>query len=294
MLFFGVIFYMKLRKYKDFDEQVNDFYNQLKTDYVSQVEQAEDKEYAKTFYHSLYFERNVNVPKNSFFFDSLSKLLVHHYRLNPKMAIFNTIDQLHIVRGRAEIMLNAKLDVYDDSKSEPISFLQEEQLEKELYLLSLDIPELVNLLALFLATKKLMAEFPKNESIKLFSLDAPLLTENNTTKGKAKVTATFTESQQILAIHFLFESLGIQARRDYSLSAYARFTHLIARKNITIIENSPKHGMIKRLLNFKDEKHPSLKDLKAILPYFKDMRLDGIVENINKEIKFKEDENQKK
>jgi len=286
---------MELRKYNDFDVQVDEFYNQLKTNYLSQIELAKDKEYAKAFFYSQYFERNVNVPKDSFFFDTLTKLLVHHYRLNPEMAIFNTLDQLHLARERAEFVLNTAFDVYDvDSRSEPMSFMQEEVLEKELYLLELDIPELVNLLAIYLATKRLMAEFPKNETVELFSLEAPLLTDKTSFKSNAKVSARFTESQQVLAIHFLFESLGIQARRDYSLSAYARFTHLIARREITVIENSPKHSMIKRLLNFKDEKHPSLKDLKAILPYFKDMRLDGIVANINKEIKFKEDENKKK
>ncbi len=285
---------MELMKYNDFDVQVDEFYNQLKTNYLNQIELATDKEYAKAFFYSQYFERNVNVPKDSFFFNTLSKTLIHNYRLNPEMAIFNTMDKLYLIRERAELILNATLDSYDYAQIDSRSFLQEELLEKELYLLALEVPELVNLLALFLAIKKLKAEFPKDDSIELFSLDAPLLTENTAKKSKAKTTAVFTESQQIIAIHFILESLGVQARRDYSLAAYARFTHLIARKSITIIENSPKHGMIKRLHNYKDEKHPSLKDLKSILPYFKDMRLDAIVEKIEMEINFKEEEENKK
>jgi len=279
---------MELQKYKDFNEQVEDFYNQLKTNFLESVEQADDKQYAQEYYRSIYFTRNPEVPKESFFFNTLSKFLIHNYRLNNESAIEKTIDELYLIRERAEQTLNITLDIYAESPEEPMGYLEEARLEHELYLLALDIPELVNMLARFLAIEKLMLEFPKNDDVELFSLQAPIMTAKKAHNRKRDDSVVFTESQHLSALFFLLNSVGLVARRDYALASLARFTHLISRTPITEVDNSPKLSMIKRILSFK-KNQPSLKDLEFILPYFDKLGLEDAVSDIEKEIKAKEE-----
>lgn len=276
---------METQLNKDFNEKVEAYKEQLKTVYQQKVAEADDKNYAKEFYRSSIFEQNPNTPKNSYFFNLLSSLLLHNYRLNKTTAFEKTINELGKIRERAEVFTNTLIDVYTDEDAEPITYLEEENLETELYLLSLDLKDLVKLLALFLATKLLLKEFPKDESVEVFSIDRPI--EKKTTHNrKLEATVTFSESQQILALHYLLEHLGLHTRRDHNLSDFARFAHLLSRTQITTIDNSPKLSMTKRLFNPKND-HPSLKDLLFIKPFFEKMGLDGIVSIINNEIKYK-------
>lgn len=277
---------MSAEQKKDFPERVATYYKQLKQLYLTKVSEAENKKYAQAYYHTLYFEKNIKLPQNSFFFDALSRILLHEYQINSTEAIFRVMDELYTIRSKSRIIADTIVAEYMDSHPSSMDYIESEKIEEEYYLLSLDITELAELLALFIAVKQLKQEFPKDETMALFSLDMPVKALDNIKLIEENATL-FTESQQILALHFLFESLGIVARKDYSLSAYTRFAHLLSRKPITRIENSPKHSMVKRLLNYKNE-HPSIKDLQTILPYFQDMRLDKIVEEIEKEIRYKE------
>lgn len=279
-------FYMQLSKHKDFNEQIINFHQGLKTIYLQKVEEADNKKYAKAFYRSTVFEKNPNLPKNSFFFDTLSRLLLHNYRLNKENAILNTFNELYLIREKAEIALDISIELLAENLNESSSIYE---IETESYIISLDLPQLTRLLALYLATRKLMTEFPKDEGIELFSLDMPLLDKKSTHNRKLEASVTFTESQQILSLHFLLSHVGLQTRTDHSLADFTRFTHLLSRSPITKVDNSPKLKSIKRLLDYKSN-HPTLKDLEFILPFFKNIGLEGAVKLIEQEIKAKKEE----
>lgn len=272
----------------DFNNKVVELKTQLTTLYQKKVEQADDKTYARQFYRTSILEQNPNIPKNSYFFNLLTRVLMHNYKLQKATAFEKTMNELGPIRQKAEAYLNILLDVYTDEASEPTTYLEEDNLETELYLLSLDYSELTNSLALFLANTLVLEELPDSATFQTLNIEKsskPKSTHNR----KLDATVTFTESQQVLALHLLFEHLGLHPRRDHSLSDFARFAHLLSRTQITTIDNSPKLSMTKRLLNPKNE-HPSLKDLLVIKPYFEKIGLDSIVEKIDTEIKFKQEE----
>lgn len=275
---------METGKTGGFDDWVRGYYCELESLYLDKIEGAENKEYARSFYRTLLFERNAKLPKDSFFFNTLSKIFLHNYRLNKANAIIKTIDQLHLIRDRAEMEITFLEDLYQNKSAESF-FLVEETIESEWYLLSLEIHEISDLLAYFLAVRLLLEAYPKNQEVEPFSLEAPLLENKKIpVNKKQEYTTTFTEHQQILALHFLLKQLGITPRADVNISDVARFAHLITKHPITHIDNSRKSQILKNILSEKsDKKH--LSDLQFIRPFFEKLLLNKAVETIDQEIK---------
>ncbi|MBK7128238.1 MAG: hypothetical protein IPM74_12575 [Crocinitomicaceae bacterium] len=275
---------METEKTGGFDDWVLGYYNELESLYLEKIEESDNKEYAQSFYRNLLFERNAKLPKDSFFFSALSKLFLHCYRLNKENAIIKTIDQLHLVRERAEMEITFLEELYQN-KPEESSFLVEETIESEWYLLSLEIHEISDLLAYFLAVRLLLEAYPKNETAEPFSIDAPVI-ENKKIPGNRKLdyTTSFTEHHQILALHFLLKQIGITPRVNVNNSDVARFAHLLTKHPITHIDNSRKSQILKRILSEKsDKKH--LADLQFIRPFFEKLQLNKAIEAIDQEIK---------
>lgn len=269
--------------HNDFDAQVSHYYNSIKALYEKKVAESDNKEYAREHYRDALLERNPKLPKDSFFFNALSKLLIHNYRLNKENALLDTFDDLYKIRRRAEMELAVVEEMYGEFTEEELTFLQVRSIDQEHYLLALEWHELTDLLACFLATRILLEEIPKNESIELYGLKEPL-TERTDFNRKKPYSVVFTEHHQAYAAYYLLYHLGIIPGRDCNKSDFYRLVHLLAGHNITHVDNQNKKKIINKLISQKlTEK--DIPDLKFIRPFFEKIGLDAIVQMIDNEIR---------
>ncbi len=93
-----------------------------------------------------------------------------------------------------------------------------------------------------------------------------------------------TKARQLLTIYyFLKASLGIEARDSNSVSAVARFIHLLTGTKFTTIQNSDIYKKYLQMPNYKKDGQ-LIADLKFIRPYFENFGLDSAVKLIDEEL----------
>lgn len=195
-----------------------------------------------------------------------------------------TFSKLPDIKFRTEVEIALLEEMYEEETNENFHFLSD-RIGNEQYLMSLEYHELTDLLAFFLAIKSLLEKYPKSEEIEPFSLDAPISEmEKGALNRKHEYSVTFSDKQQALALYFLMEHIGITPRADVNMTDVARFLHLLSNQPITVLDNSAKYGILKKLFNGKSDK-AYLKDLETILPYFQKLQLDKAQRMIQEEIK---------
>jgi hypothetical protein len=93
-----------------------------------------------------------------------------------------------------------------------------------------------------------------------------------------------TKARQILAIYYLLKAgWGIEHRDSHTISAVARFAHLMTGTKITKIQNSDIYKKYSMMPNFKNGEH-LIADLKFIRPYFEQLHIEKAVQLIDDEI----------
>jgi hypothetical protein len=267
----------------EFEDLVSLHIQKLEIIYLKEVKNADNQRYAKAFYRTTLFENNSSLPKDSYFFDRLSRTFLHYYRMDTKNAIHLIFDKLNEIKDRAEqelVLTNVLQNL--DQEDEALSFSFEE--EQEYNLILLDYPDIYDLLAYFLATRKLCDKYPEDKEVKALSIKAPL-TDRPKTNRKQEYSETFSVNLQLLAIHFFLLQVGIIPRVDSDLKPIARMAHLLSNKGITDMDNSGLYSSAKKLFNKIDgKKH--LKDLKRILPFFDKLNFDKASNTIKNEIEY--------
>jgi hypothetical protein len=93
-----------------FVKSITDYERILEKDYLFRLEEAEDKEYAKTFYQNMLFLQNEMVPYPSVMFHELEFTFQHHKKLNGlNKAYEKTMEFKEGIRSIAnEALENAK------------------------------------------------------------------------------------------------------------------------------------------------------------------------------------------
>ncbi|NGF77175.1 hypothetical protein G5B10_14900 [Fluviicola sp. SGL-29] len=267
-----------------FEDLVSKYIFELENLYLQKIEQSDNKKYASAFYRSSIFERNPKIPKESIFFNFLSRIFLHHYRLNRHSALDETFGKLPDIKFKTEVEIVLLEEMYEEDTNDSFHFLSD-RIGNEQYLMSLEYHELTDLLAFFLAIKSLLEKYPKSEEIEPFSLNAPISEmEKGALNRKHEYSVTFSDKQQALALYFLMEHIGITPRADVNMTDVARFLHLLSNQPITVLDNSAKYGILKKMFNGKSDK-AYLKDLETILPYFQKLQLDKAQRMIQEEIK---------
>lgn len=267
-----------------FEEKVTEYIHVLELLYLQGVEGSDNKSYAKAFYRKILLTENKNIPWDSIYFNILAKVFLHSYRLKRSTVLYQTFSRLSDIKKLADSQIFLIEQIHPDEYLEGKHYYNE-TLEYELVLMGMDYPDLVDLLANYLAIKILLEKYPQGEEVEPFSLEAPLheISTNGAVNRIHEYTVVFSDRQQSLAMYFLLEHMGIRNRADVNMSDVARFLHLLSNQPITKMDNSAKYGVLKKL--FKGKATQSyLSDLEIILPYFQKLDLDRAVRLISQEI----------
>lgn len=272
---------MEVERGRDFDEIVESYKYELRQAYVDALANSDNKKYAQAYYKQTVFENNPKLPQNSYFFDRLSRLFLHNYRLNQSEALLKTFDYLHEIRERAEVELTFLEETYKGLTDEELGYLKIGSLSQERQLLNLEWFEISDLLALLLATRELMTEI-SSARVELFGIDEPLLDETQK-QGKKDYEAKFSEHHQVFAIYYLLKYLGIAIGRDTFQSDFARFIHLLTGHNITSVYNQNKLKILKKLTAQNFTKN-NLQDFHTVRHFFRKINFDKVCEIIEKDI----------
>ena len=92
-----------------------------------------------------------------------------------------------------------------------------------------------------------------------------------------------TKARQLLAMYYLLKTIGIEHRESNSVSAVARFIHLLTGTKFTNIQNSDIYKKYLLMPNYKKGEQ-LIKDLQYIRPYFEQSGLLEAVKEIDSEI----------
>ena len=92
-----------------------------------------------------------------------------------------------------------------------------------------------------------------------------------------------TKARQLLAMYYLLKTIGIEHRENNSVSAVARFIHLLTGTKFTSIQNSDIYKKYLLMPNYKKGEQ-LIKDLQYIRPYFEESGLLEAVKEIDSEI----------
>jgi hypothetical protein len=92
-----------------------------------------------------------------------------------------------------------------------------------------------------------------------------------------------TKARQLLAMYYLFKTVGIEHRTNQSVSAIARFVHLLTGTKFTSIQNSDIYKKYLLMPNYK-QGEALIKDLTFIRDYFTEAGLEEAVQQIDAEI----------
>lgn len=102
--------------------------------------------------------------------------------------------------------------------------------------------------------------------------------------GNHSTDIEFTKSRQLLALHYLLNAgFGIEPRTNTSVSALARFAHLITGTPLSGLQNSEIYKKYRLMPNLK-KGIALINDLQYIRPFFKELGIDEAVKQIDAEI----------
>ena len=92
-----------------------------------------------------------------------------------------------------------------------------------------------------------------------------------------------TKARQLLAMYYFLKTVGVEHRQSNSVSAIARFIHLLTGTKFTSIQNSDIYKKYLLMPNYKNGAQ-LIKDLQYIRPYFEESGLLEAVKEIDSEI----------
>lgn len=102
-------------------------------------------------------------------------------------------------------------------------------------------------------------------------------------KPKDETDKEVTKARQLLAVYYLLKTIGIEHRESNSVSAIARFIHLVTGTKFSTIQNSEIYKKYLLMPNYKTGES-LIRDLKYIRSFFQDAGLAGALKEIDDEI----------
>lgn len=268
---------------EQFHDSIEYYSNVLRSAYEAEIEDANDLDYAEKYFQRVLFLENEMVPYKSVTFNEFRFSYNHYNCLNATTSYSKTIELLPRLRtiGKNSLIEARKYSLGNQSANisewhikqlEDGSLIEELIQLEELVLQSTD-ENLIGALAVHLAGQQLYKEF-KN-------------TQPTQANPKTKHQYQFTRNEQILAVYYLIQSLGVNPYQVSDRTKLAALFHLIMGvpyesatklKDLTIYKAL---SVVPQVVN--DDKQ-FLKYLRKIRPYFLNANFDSAVEMIDRQI----------
>jgi len=243
-----------------------------------------------------------NLEDRIYFIKTLKELMISMYKSDEEyFDEENYIDEHLLTKFRSKMkpFMDTKLqyyfspdELYQESLNQklninpPVIFNGEESLDFALRLFNL-IDAIKNNLYLAEPNK---SGSNNQEEIEELAKQKPDDTLKDTLKLKSH---EFTRSRQVLAMFYLFKSSGINLRFDISVTAMAKFAHLLSGMPYESTDNSSLYKLMKKLPNLKQE-DLLLEDLEFVKKHFEMVKhketvalLEKEIEILNEKLKYK-------
>lgn len=256
-----------------FIQKQQEHFNTLKSQLVESLAEADDKEYAKTYYVEKFTQTILNWKNESIFFWKVMDELNHQIRLSKDNGFQAFIDDLGRIRQEAEVEIqeygNELLVANAMNPSDELTSM----LEREESLLKLSEIELVNRIAQYSAAIQLKKKYsqPKKQPLEGIS-------------QKLEDKLPFTRNQQLLATYFVLKQAGIEPRKTTEISNYTRLVHLLSNTSYKKVQDGMFYKKVSILPNISIDRALKL-DLLKIRKYFVEIESSAIVDLIDIEIK---------
>ncbi len=268
-----------------FVKSITDYERVLEKEYLLKLEEAEDKDYASTFYQKMLFVQNELVPYPSVIFHELEYTFQHHKKLcGMNKAYEKTMEFIDGIRSISnEALENAKLYL-NGNKQIKLHSCHTDQIEHEERVLSelIEIEEriakltdenLSGALSIHLAGQRLYEKYNDVESEELGKV------ENSKSQ--------FTQNERTLALYILLESLGFRQGLNEDRTTLAGLYHLIMDKNFndsTKIKNSNIYKALGSVPDVVNDPVKLAKYLQNIRPIFEKANMENALKLIAEKI----------
>lgn len=271
------------------------FYNSLKRKYLSSIDKATDKVYAKDYFIRTLFAENEMIPSYSVFYHSLVSTFVHNQKLGESNPLEVTLSCLSVFRQMASDKIEQTLILYA-SISERLYELNWlylkgfeesnksilELIDTERRVLKYSDEKVVLLLALDLATKELYEEFSdEQEGSKHAVLENTFFNHEQTYESK------FTRSQQVLIAHYISQLITTSNRKK-NVTKWAEALHSVLGIPCAQITHSELYKKMLHPLTFSSKK-ATLQNLIIVRSLFENLGsvsatalIDSDIENVKK------------
>lgn len=266
-----------------FQESIKHYYDVLKNGYLSEIESASDKEYARQHFQNVLFIDNEYIPNQTILFDGLKLAYEHFFKLNSETAFDKTFELLSEYQNISTKSKNEAIAFLGGDKNTSIPdhylhyinsnlFTIEQLIQSEEMILKSSFENLVAALALYIAGQQLSKKF------KIDAID-------ESQKGvKTTYGQTFTQKQQVLALYFLMKAYGINSKLDSDMTTLSALYHLILGVSFISfdkLKNTNIYKNIRTSPNIFTSDSAYLKNLKIIRPFFENTSLIKVVELID-------------
>ena len=271
-----------------FQKSIKHHYSVLKKGYLSEIEKATDKTYAKQHFKKVLFLDNEFLPNQSILFDGIKTAFNHFSKLNASSALKETLalikdykvlanqhknNAIEYLKGNASIKLADHYLYYINANL----FTLKELIQTEIMVIESSKENLVASLSLYLAGQQLFKEFNTEPTVDDISL-----------KSKTTYKHHFTQKQQVMALYFLMKAYGVNTQIDADITTLSALYHLILGVPFKSFDKLKNTNIYKNLRSAPELYHSDayyLKNLNVIRPYFVNTTLQKAVDLIDGQIK---------
>ncbi len=270
---------------KVFEESIKHYYDVLKKGYLSEIEKASDKAYAKKHFQNILFIDNEFIPNHTILFDGLKLAYEHFFKLNAQTAFDKTFELLPDFQNISKKSKNEAVAFLSGNKNKVIPdhylyyinsklFTLEELIQAEEIVLNVTLENLVASLALYIAGQQLSKEYK--------------IVEAKSNTEQTNYSHSFTQKQQVLSLYFLIKAYGINSEIDADMTTLSALYHLILGvpfKSFDKLKNTSIYKSLRLVPEvFKNDAY-YLKNLEIIRPYFVNTNLLKVVALIDIQMK---------
>jgi len=265
---------------KQFEIVKQRFYSYFKKQYLSGVEQATDKVYAKEYFFNELFVENPLAPRFSVFYLSLVSTYSHYVKLGYGNAVLLTLQAVPGMNSLAADALETALlysTHYENWRTLHWRYLEGiedhncsllELIEVERRLLKASDSKVILVLALYCALEELKIEFMDTS-------------EEREPETEIDLKPKLTRSQQVLVAYYISQALGIKHGKNVSKCADA--LHVFLNLPYSQITNSELYKKLLNPLTFSSEK-ATVHNLEVVKAFFTQLGAKQVIEFIDRDI----------
>jgi len=275
-----------------FRESIQYYMTVLEKAYVNDVEIADDKEYAKTYWQQVYFLENSMIPYPSTLFQELLVTFNHLEKLNSSASILMTQELLEGIRDIALDNLNTAKNYLSGDKNLKLNshyinnidlhdISLEESIAKEQKVLDGTNENLIGALAIHLAGQQLYNKYNQSDTA-LGEVDQQLATDSG-------YEHQFTRNEQVLSLFFLIESTGVNIFQQADRTKMTALFHSMLGmpiKDMKKLKNTSIYKALSIVPQIGGKEETLLKYLKHIRSFFAEANFHKTVDLIDKQIEI--------